>query len=97
MARETTHPAVTHNELLRRYEIDVDGEVSVLTYALENHQMLILHTFVPPHLRGRGLAEQLVRAALHDAQERGLRVMPACSYVATFIERHPEFRAVLSA
>jgi predicted GNAT family acetyltransferase len=54
------------------------------------------HTFVPGELRGRGLAEQLVRAALEHARAEKLRVVPACSYVAKYIERHPEYRALLA-
>jgi predicted GNAT family acetyltransferase len=51
---------------------------------------------VPPELRGRGIAEQLVRAALADARTAGNKVVPACSYVAKFIERHHEYQDLLA-
>jgi predicted GNAT family acetyltransferase len=53
------------------------------------------HTVVPPELRGRGIAEALVRAALADARAAGRKVVPACSYVARFMERHREFGDLL--
>ena len=63
-----------------------------LDYLIEGGRMVCTHTFVPPALRGQGLAEQLVQAALAEARANGWRVVPACSYVAVFIERHPEYR-----
>ena len=48
------------------------------------------HTFVPPSLRGRGLAEALVERAVAHARETGRKVVPACSYVRALFERHPE-------
>ncbi|MEI6466869.1 MAG: N-acetyltransferase [Verrucomicrobiota bacterium] len=33
-----------------------------------------------------------MRAALRFAQAERLTVVPACSYVAAYLERHPEFR-----
>ena len=41
-------------------------------------------------------AEALVRAGLEFARERQARVVPACSYVAKFIERHREYQSLLS-
>jgi hypothetical protein len=74
----------------------IDGLLAHADYVREGDQMVCTHTFVPPELRGRGLAEHLVRAALAEARQRGWRVVPACSYVATFMERHREFADLLS-
>jgi len=92
MKRSEVHGEVRHNVAERRFEIDVDGIVSVVDYELADGRMILTHTYVPSELRGRGLAEKLVRAALLHARAAGLTVVPACSYVAAFIERHPEFR-----
>jgi predicted GNAT family acetyltransferase len=42
-------------------------------------------------MRGKGLAESLVRAALAWARAEKLKVVPQCSYVARFIELHAEY------
>ena len=89
-------PPVEHDENGRRFVLTIDGHLAHADYVLEGERMICTHTFVPPELRGRGLAEQLVRAALAEARQRGWRVVPACSYVATFIERHAEFRHLLA-
>ena len=83
---------VRHNPGASRYEAVVDGHLSVCEYELDGTRMTFTHTVVPPELRGRGIAEQLVRTALADARAAGRQVVPACSYVARFIERHREFQ-----
>jgi hypothetical protein len=86
---------VSHHAAASRYEVTVDGYLSVCEYELDGARMIFTHTVVPPELRGRGIAEQLVRAALADARAAGRKVVPACSYVAKFIERHTEFADLL--
>ncbi|MES2697869.1 MAG: GNAT family N-acetyltransferase, partial [Verrucomicrobiota bacterium] len=74
----------------------VGGYLSMAEYVRREGTMTMTHTFVPPELRGKGIAEKLVRAALDYARAEKLRVIPACSYVAMFIERHPEYKPLLN-
>jgi predicted GNAT family acetyltransferase len=39
---------------------------------------------------GMGIASTLVRRALDDARARHRPVLPACPFVASFIERHSD-------
>lgn len=87
---------VTHNPAAHRYEAVVDGHLSICEYEQADGRMVFTHTVVPGELRGRGIAEKLVRAALADARAGGRKVVPACSYVAKFIERHQEYQDLLA-
>ena len=87
---------VRRNAVADRYEADADGRLAVAEYVMEGGCMVFTHTYVPPELRGRGVAEALVRAALTDAQRQGLRVGARCPYVVAFIRRHPEFRQLVT-
>ena len=89
-------PNLRHNPAASRYEIEIDGHLSVAEYVLDGPRMILTHTLVPPELRGRGIAEKLVRAALEDARTRSRKVVPQCAYVAKFIERHAEYRDLLA-
>lgn len=86
---------VRHNVVENRFEAEVEGTLSVADYRLEDGRMILTHTFVPTEMRGRGIAERIVRAALEHAQAENLRVVPACSYVAVFIQRNPEFAPLM--
>jgi predicted GNAT family acetyltransferase len=88
--------AVFHNVPEQRFETMVNGQLSVCEYQLEGDRMIITHTFVPPQLRGRGIAQKLVEAALKNAMTEKRRVMPACSYVSAFIARHREYQGLVN-
>ena len=91
-----THPiTVQHNSHGHRFEADVNGALSVADYELRGTDLILTHTFVPPELRGQGIAEKLVRAALEFARTERLRVVPSCSYVDAYIRRHPEFHPLV--
>jgi predicted GNAT family acetyltransferase len=93
---DATPILVRHNAAAHRFEAEVEGLLAVADYQIRGEEMIFTHTFVPPELRGRGLAEKLVRAALEHARLERLRVVPACSYVGVFIERHAEYKPLLA-
>lgn len=86
---------IQHQKQGSRFTLEVDGVHAVLTYQMEGARMVITHTVVPAQLRGQGLAAELTRAALGYAQSHDLKVVPACSYAAGFMQRHPEYAPLL--
>lgn len=86
---------VRHNPGDSRFEATVEGLLSVVDYTRAAGEIALTHTYVPVELRGRGIAEQLVRVALEFARTEKLKVVAACSYVDAFIARHVEFKPLL--
>ncbi len=86
---------VRHDTAASRFEATVDGLPCVASYHLAGDVMRMHHTEVPAALEGRGIAGQLVRAALAYATANGLRVEPRCSYVRSYMQRHPETHGLL--
>ncbi len=91
----SAQPEVRHNEAAHRYEIEIEGHLAVAEYETQDGRQVFTHTLVPVELRGRGLAELLVRRALHDARAAGRKVVPQCSYVAKFIEKNREYQPLV--
>ena len=81
---------VTHNDAASRYELTEDGATAFASYVRDGDVLLFDHTVTPPELRGRGIASRVVKAALDDVRARDLRIVPACSFVADYVARHPE-------
>ncbi|MEE2060847.1 GNAT family N-acetyltransferase [Rhodococcus artemisiae] len=50
------------------------------------------HTVTEADFRGRGLAGLVVRHALDETREQGLKIGTSCSYVEKFVSEHPEYR-----
>ena len=75
-----------------RYELRSGDEVvGLLAYRLGDGVITLVHTEVDPAHSGQGHAATLARGALDDARSRGLRVVPSCSYVASYVDKHAEY------
>jgi predicted GNAT family acetyltransferase len=86
---ETTHGA---------YRITLEGadHAAKLTWHALGPLRVADHTFVPPEMRGQGVAQLLVEALIADARGLGFRIVPQCSYVAAQFRRHPEWADLLA-
>ena len=80
---------VDHDALAHRFTTDVEGRRAVLDYTISGDVMTITHTVVPRAIGGRGVAGELMRAALSAARAAGWKVVPACSYAAAYMIKHP--------
>lgn len=75
-----------------RYELTSGEEViGFIDYRLHGDVVTMVHTEVDEAHSGQGHAGTLARSALDDARSRGLTVVPSCPYVASYIEKHPEY------
>lgn len=81
-----------------RYELVVDGEVAgQIVYRERGDALVMVHTDVAPELEGRGLGARLVSGALDDVRARGLKIVPLCPFVRSYVERHPEYAELVAA
>jgi predicted GNAT family acetyltransferase len=87
---------VKHDPDSHRFLASVDGVQAELDYESAAGVMRLTHTGVPSAIGGRGVAAELVRTALEHARAEGLKVVPACSYVAAYIKRHPEYEDLMA-
>ena len=85
---------ISHAPATRQFSVTVEGHGCELDYRLAGRTMTITHTGVPQAVGGRGIAAQLVRAAFEQARAEGWRVIPACSYAAAWVRRHPEYASL---
>jgi predicted GNAT family acetyltransferase len=76
------------------YRASIDGATAELTWRANGPVRIADHTFVPPDLRGTGIAMQLVEALIADARAQGFTIEPRCSYVEAAFRRHPEWADV---
>ncbi len=91
---ESAQPEVVHEPEQNRFAIHAEGGTAVLDYQLFEDKVVYTHTGVPPALEGKGIGSRLVKAGLNWAHGEGLRVVPVCTFVASYIQRHPEYAAL---
>ena len=68
-----------------------DTMIGLAQYESGDGQIAFVHTEISPQVSGQGLGQVLVQAALDDARQRQLAVLPYCSFVRHYIETHPEY------
>jgi predicted GNAT family acetyltransferase len=84
-------PRVVDNPDLHRYELYVGDDLAgQIAYSQRNGAVTLIHTEVDPAFKGQGLGDTIVAAALADLDERGLRMIPVCPFVRSYLERHPQ-------
>jgi predicted GNAT family acetyltransferase len=82
---------VRDNTERHRFELDLDGHTAFSTYRREGSLITILHTEVPKELNGQGIGSRLARGLLEIARAQGLKVKPLCPFVASYMDKHPEY------
>ena len=83
-----------------RYVARVDGfegEAEMTFRQPSDAIMIVDHTRVPEAIGGRGIAKAMVRHAVADARDRGLTIIPNCSFVREQAKKHPDWSDVILA
>jgi len=82
---------VVDNPADERYELWVGDEpAGQIVYRLRENAVALIHTEVADAFEGHGLGGKLVSGALADIRERGLRLIPICPFVRSYLQRHPD-------
>jgi uncharacterized protein len=79
-----------------QFEIEREGQISFLAYEIDGEGWIsLLHTSVPPALRGRGIANELARMALEYAKQHQLKVDVVCPIVFHYTTKHPKYKPLM--
>ncbi len=84
-------PEVTHDESHQHFTVNLEGATALLTYKLEGNTIYFAHTEVPAEMEGKGIGGRLAKAGLTYARENHLKVVARCPFIASYLQRHPEY------
>ena len=87
---------ILHNPLDHRFEVEIDDSRAFVEYVLDEGLITLFHTEVPPALGGQGIGGKLVKEALEFARHHQLLVVPQCPFVQSFIDKHAQYRELVS-
>ena len=80
-----------------RFEVESGSQVSKLVYEMRDATTMdIVHTEVPEDLAGQGIGSALVVTALEYAKSHQMKVVPSCPFVASYLQRHPEWNDIVA-
>jgi predicted GNAT family acetyltransferase len=84
-----------HNIKRSRFEVEVGGEYAFVEYQFYKEDIAIMHTYVPHHARGQGVASALAKYVLDYVRDQKLNLLVFCPTVARYIRGHPEYEVLL--
>ncbi|WP_292054748.1 MULTISPECIES: GNAT family N-acetyltransferase [unclassified Brevundimonas] len=81
---------IRDNQNEHRYELEIDGQLAYVEYNNVAGGRLVSKTLVPKELEGQGIASRLARHVLQDIRDKGLKILPTCTFFAAYIQKHPD-------
>ena len=76
-----------------RFELNVENAIAFIEFEkLEPNVLDLVHTEVPEELAGKGVGSKLVAGALNYIKHNGLKLVPSCSFVKSYIAKHSEWQ-----
>lgn len=87
--RENTHKGSFYVE-------ERDLLLAEMTYSFAGSDKMILdHTVVADSLKGNGLGNRLVEAAVSYSRDKNIKIIPLCPFAKSVFERNPTYQDVL--
>ena len=83
---------INHDKQAKRFETTIEGQTGYLSYQDKGDVLVYDHTIVPQALGGHGVGSALAKHALNYAREQNKKVVPQCSFVEAYINKHPEYQ-----
>ncbi|MBB4079486.1 hypothetical protein GGR28_002111 [Lewinella aquimaris] len=89
--------SVVNNQEKSRFEVVNGSQVSKLLYQMNGSDKIdLVHSEVPEDLAGQGIGSAMVTTALQYARDNNLMAIPSCPFVASYVQRHPEWNDVVA-
>jgi uncharacterized protein len=89
---------IVDNPDKKRFEARTeDGTVAgQAQYELEGDLIVFTHTLVDDAFEGQGVGSSLAKGALDEVRGRGQKIRPECSFIRSYIERHPDYSELVA-
>ena len=81
-----------------RYAVFLDDELAgFAAYQQGDGEITLTHTEIDSRFEGKGLGSRLARGVLDDLRGRETPVLPYCRFMRGYIQRHEEYRDLMTA
>ena len=85
-----------NNRQKSRYEYHIGELRPHVEYRIKDNVIAITHTRIPSEIQGEGIGSALVKDCLDDIASQGMEVIPLCGFVASYINKHPQYKKLVA-
>ena len=96
MSTEIKDIPLIQNKIEEQFEMHIDDATALIAYQERGDNYMLIHTEVPESLEGKGIASILVLKTLNLIEEQGRKIIPMCSYVKSYLAKHPEWQRIVA-
>lgn len=86
---------IVHNKAQRRFTLDINGELAIVNYSLNDGVMALNHSEVPYNLRGQGIGKVLVEKTFEQLTKEGYKAVAICSYIKVVARRSDKWSTII--
>ncbi|TYB73827.1 N-acetyltransferase [Bizionia gelidisalsuginis] len=83
-----------HNESKHQFEVHLNDSIAFAAYERFENGITYTHTEVPTEMSGQGVGSFIAKGILDYAKENNLQVKPECSFILSYIDKHPEYQDI---
>lgn len=75
---------------------NIENAIAEITFAKESANVIVInHTYVAKHLRGKGTEIALVNSVVEYAREENIKIIPVCPFAKGIMVHKNEYQDVL--
>lgn len=87
---------IVDNKIFSQYEMRINGNLAKIEYSNKSGKIFLIHTEIPEELAGQGVASYLTKETFRLIEEQGMKIVPMCKYIKTFVRKHPEYHSLVA-
>ncbi|MGF1679993.1 GNAT family N-acetyltransferase [Photobacterium minamisatsumaniensis] len=85
-----------HDKDKQTYFVELEtGYQAEVNYQADGNVLTLNRSYVPEALRGKGYAGIMMEAVLQEIERDGYKIIPTCSYIVYYLERHEEWQHLM--
>lgn len=79
---------ITDNEFLRQFELNIEGSMARIEYALQERKIFLTKYEMPDELEEKGFRDIFIRAVFEEVKNRGISLVPTSPEIAGFMRKN---------
>ena len=87
--------ALIDNTFLRQYELEVDNELAIIEYSLQDRKIFLTTLVIPESVSDNDFTEEFLILVLEDIRDREISVVPTAPTIAKFIRKNRKYKKML--
>ena len=87
--------ALIDNTFLRQYELEVDNELAIIEYSLQDRKIFLTKLVIPESVSDNNFTEEFLILVLEDIRDREISVVPTAPTIAKFIRQNRKYKKML--